>query len=113
AMLHYLALELGMRPVLIEINEVVSPRTKADVATLSLRWRLLLALPFINLITGLTVAALTSGGGGGADLGLDVAIALGVATTVALELTVLLSKSIMRPIADLQRATERLTAGDY
>ena len=73
----------------------------------------MLALPFINLITGLTVAALTSSGGGGADLGLDVAIALGVATTVALELTVLLTRSIMRPIADLQRATEALTAGDY
>lgn len=114
AMLHYLALEVGMRPVLIELNEQISPTTEIPVDALPLRWRLLLALPFINLITGLTVAALTSSGsGGGADLGLDVAVALGVATTIALELTVLLTRSIMRPIADLQRATEAITAGDY
>ena len=66
------------------------------------------------MITGLTVAALTSErGGGGADLGLDVAIAVGVATTIALELTILLSKSILRPIADLQHATEAACGGDF
>ena len=52
---------------------------------------------------------------------LDVLVAMAVATTISLELTVLLSKSILRPIADLQRATEavrrgplrRLGAGDH
>jgi adenylate cyclase len=113
AMLHYLALEIGLRPVLIEINEHVSARLDTGVRSLSLRWRLLLALPFINLITGLTVAALTSGGDAASDLGVDVAVALGVATTIALELTVLLTRSIMRPIADLQKATEAVAAGDF
>ena len=112
-LLHYFAVEIGMRPVLIDINQDVSPRLSADVSAIPLRWRLLLALPLINVITGLTVAALTSEGGGGADLGVDVAIALGVATTIALELTILLSKSILRPISDLQRATEALARGEY
>jgi class 3 adenylate cyclase len=71
------------------------------------------ALPLINIITGLVVAALTSEGGGGAALGADVLIAVGVATTISLELTVLFAKSIVRPIADLQRATEAVREGRY
>jgi adenylate cyclase len=113
SLLHYFALEVGLRPVLIDINAQVSPRTNAGITALPLRWRLLLSLPIINAITGMTVAALTSDGGGGADLGLDVAIAVGVATTIALELTLLLARSILRPIADLQRATEAVVAGDF
>lgn len=113
SLLHYFALEVGLRPVLVDINAQVSPRTNASITALPLRWRLLLTLPIINAITGMAVAALTSDGGGGADLGLDVAVALGVATTIALELTLLLTRSILRPIADLQRATEAVVAGDY
>src|SRR5439155_12667763 len=113
AILHYLAMETGMRPVLIDINRQISPRTSARVSAISLRTRLMSALPLINLITGLTVAALTSNGGGGAALGADVLIAVGVATTISLELTVMLSRSILRPIADLQRATEQVLRGRY
>jgi adenylate cyclase len=110
--LHYLAVEGGMRPVLMDINREVSPRMSARVSAIPLRVRLMAALPMINIITGLIVAALTSGGDDHATLGLDVAIAVGVATTVSLELTVLLSKSILRPIADLQRATDAVREGD-
>jgi class 3 adenylate cyclase len=113
AMLHYLAVEAGMRPILVDINQQISPRMSADLSAISLRTRLMLALPLINLITGLVVAALTSDGGGGASLGVDVVIALAVATTISAELTVMLSKSILRPINDLQRAVKALQAGDY
>lgn len=113
AILHYLAIEAGMRPVLIDINREVSPRLRAQPEALPLRLRLLATLPLINIITGLVVAALTSPGGGGAGLGLDVLVAVGVATTVSLELTIMLSKSILRPIADLQRATEAVREGRY
>jgi adenylate cyclase len=113
AMLHYLAVESGMRPVLVDINQQISPRTSLDVPALPLRWRLLVALPLINLVTGLVVAALTSDGGGGANLGLDVLIALLVSTTISLELTVMLSKSILRPIGDLERAVDAINEGRY
>ncbi len=113
SMLHYFALELGLRPLLVDINQSVSPRTDANVSAISLRWRLLLTLPMINAITGMTVAALTAEGGGGQSLGLDVGIALGVATTIALELTFLVTRSVLRPIADLQKATERVLEGDF
>jgi adenylate cyclase len=112
--LHYLVLEAGMRPVLVDINRsAAAPRLSAEVAAIPLRVRLMAALPLINLITGLVVAAFTSGGGGGAALGLDVLVAVAVATTVSLELTVLFSKSILRPIADLQRATQAVREGRY
>ncbi|MGH2953528.1 MAG: adenylate/guanylate cyclase domain-containing protein [Solirubrobacterales bacterium] len=114
AMLHYLAVEAGMRPVLVDINQQISPRLSVTgFSALPLRVRLMVALPLINLITGLVVAALTSDGGGGASLGVDVMIALAVATTVSLELTVMLSKSILRPINDLERAVKAIEAGDY
>ncbi len=112
-LLHYLALEVGMRPVLIDINQAVGPKLQSDVSAFPLRVRLLGALPLINLICGLVVAALTSGGGGGADLTVDVLVALAVATTISLELSLLLSKSILRPIADLQDATEGVREGRY
>ncbi|MFL5870203.1 MAG: adenylate/guanylate cyclase domain-containing protein [Solirubrobacterales bacterium] len=109
ATLHYLAVEAGMRPVLIDINQQISPRTELAVLAVPLRWRLLLALPMINLITGLVVAAL----GGGNNLGLDVLTALLVSTTISLELTVMLTKSILRPINDLERAVEAVNQGRY
>jgi len=111
--LHYLAVETGMRPVLVEIDSGRSPTRAADFWALPLRTRLLVSLPLINLITGLVVAALTSEGGGGSNLGLDVLVALAVATTISLELTLMLSKSILRPIRDLERAVDAVREGRY
>ncbi len=113
AILHYLAVEAGMRPVLLDINSDLSPGLRTGFWAVSLRTRLLVALPLINLITGLVVAALTSDGGGSPNLGLDVLVALLVSTTISLELTVLLSKSILRPLRDLSRAVDRIGEGDY
>ena len=51
-----------MRPVLVDINQSqAAPRLSAEVAAIPLRVRLMAALPLINLITGLVVAAFTSG----------------------------------------------------
>jgi class 3 adenylate cyclase len=114
AILHYLVLEAGMRPVLVDLNECeVAPPRSAQAPAIPLRVRMMAALPLINLITGLVVAALTSPGGGGAALGVDVLVAVAVATTISLELTVLFTKSILRPIADLQRATEAVREGRF
>jgi len=109
AILHHLTLEVGMRPVLIDINRAVSPGLVAQVSAVPIRIRLLAVLPMINVITGLVVAAIT-----GADsLGVAVLAAIGVATTVSLELTILLSRSILQPLADLQRATDSVREGDF
>ena len=75
--------------------------------------KLLGSLPLINVITGLVVAALTSDGGGTDALGINVLIALFVSFTISFELTVLLSRSILRPIEDLEAATERIRQGRF
>jgi adenylate cyclase len=114
AMLHYLALEIAMRPVLFDINAALEAPLRIDRPTVPLRVKLLASLPLINVITGMTVAALTTEGGGGiGTLSVNVLIALAVAFTVSFELTVLLSRSILRPVEDLEAATERIRQGRF
>src|SRR5206468_1403643 len=78
-----------------------------------LRSRLLIALPAINVITGVAVAGLShSGHATLANLGIDVLIALAVALTLSLWLTVLLASSVVVPIWRLRDATARVAQGD-
>jgi class 3 adenylate cyclase len=115
--LHYFALETGMRPLLVDINRVLPPRLRTGTRALPLRFKLMAALPMINIITGLVAAALstTDAGdpGGGAGLGFDVLIAIGVAFTISFELSVMLTKSILRPIEDLEKGMEAVREGRY
>jgi adenylate cyclase len=111
--LHHFVVEAGFRPVLIDINQAVPPRLRQDAGSMPVRMKLLLTLPMINVITGVVVAAMTSDGGGGTNLGVDVLVALAVSFTISFELTVLLSKSILRPIEDLEQATEEIRRGNY
>jgi adenylate cyclase len=111
--LHYLALELAMRPILFDINAALETPVRIDRPTLPLRFKLLGSLPLINVITGVVVAALTSEGGGSQALGFNVLIALAVAFMVSFEITVLLTRSILRPVEDLEAATERIRQGRF
>jgi class 3 adenylate cyclase len=112
--LRFFALEQVLRPVLADLSLSVPGGIVSDGApVVTLRWRLLLALPAINVISGVIVAALSAGEGARLnDLGVDVLVAVAVAFTLSLELTVLLSRSILGPLGDLRRATERVTQGD-
>jgi adenylate cyclase len=113
ATLHYLALELALRPILFDINESLDTPVRIDRPVVPLRVKLLGSLPLINVITGLVVAALTSNGGGTDTLGINVLIALFVSFTISFELTVLLTRSILRPVEDLEAATERIRQGRF
>src|SRR5262249_61197353 len=111
--LHSLALELAMRPILFDINDELEMPVRLDRPVVPLRVKLLGSLPLINVITGIVVAALTSNGGGTDSLGIGVLIALFVSFTISFELTVLLSRSILRPVEDLEAATERIRQGRF
>src|SRR3954452_12753766 len=111
--LHYLALELAMRPILFDINEELDMPVRLDGPVVPLRAKLLGSLPLIKVITGVVVAALTSTGGSTEALGINVLIALFVSFTISFELVVLLSRSILRPIEDLEAATERIRQGRF
>jgi class 3 adenylate cyclase len=111
--LRFLGMELIMRPVLADVSRALPDGADLGRPPVSLRWKLLAGLPAINIITGVIVAGLsTTRSSGLSDLGLDVLVAVLVAFTISLELTVLLSRSIVKPIDDLRAATARVIGGD-
>ena len=105
--------ELVLRPVLEAISVDLPDEGALEASSVSLRKKLLVALPAINVITGVAVSGLaTRGHARLSDLGLSVLIALGVAFTISLELTLLLTRSLLTPINALRRATEQVKKGD-
>ncbi|HEV3229841.1 MAG TPA: adenylate/guanylate cyclase domain-containing protein [Solirubrobacteraceae bacterium] len=110
----FFVMELSMRPVLEDISRDLPGGVEMGAAVIPLRWKLLAALPAINIITGVVVSALSKGGHANlSDLGINVLVAVGVAFTISLELTLLLARSILAPIQELRAATERIRRGDY
>ena len=112
-LLHFFAAEAALRPVVRHVTEHLPAGFEAEPLGVPLRWRLLGALPLINIITGIVVSGLSTDGKATLeDLGLDVLVAVAVAFTLSLELTVLLAKSILTPARELLAATERVKQGD-
>src|SRR2546423_12370557 len=98
--LRYFRAEQVVRPVLRDIAARLPKGTTPRVPGLSMRARMLAALPAINVLTALIADAVTRGGGGHlGDLALVVGIAVAVSATASLLLTVLLADSITEPIA--------------
>ena len=113
AILHFFGSELFLRPVLSHITEHLPDDFDGRARGVPLRWKLLGALPVINVITGVVVSGLsTSGQASLNDLGVDVIVAVIVAFTISFELTALLTKSVLDPVGDLLRATEQVKQGD-
>jgi adenylate cyclase len=111
--LRFFGMELAMRPVLADVSRALPDGADLGRPPIPLRLKLMAGLPAINVITGVIVAGLSTRGQASLDdLGLDVLVAVLVAFTISLELTLLLSRSIVGPIHDLRRATERVIAGD-
>ena len=99
AVLHFFASEVFLRPVLQDIARQLPADFGWLPAGVSLRWKLLGALPIINVITGVAVSGLSTDGAASLkDLGLDVVVAVAVAFTISLELTVLVARSVLRPV---------------
>ena len=113
-LVRFFALEVILRPVLEDVScDVPDTVPLPGARSMPLRWRLLLALPAINIITGVVVSGLSAGGQADLrDLGLDVLVAVVVAFTLSLELSLLLARSVLQPIGDLRRATDSVAAGD-
>jgi len=111
--LRFFGMEQILRPILQDVAGQIGGGASLRARALPLRARLLVALPIINVVTGFVVIGLSQGGGGSVeDLTPDVLIAVGVAFALSLELSLLLSRSIVDPIRDLRSATERVARGD-
>jgi class 3 adenylate cyclase len=113
--LRYFTMEVVIRPVLEKVAVGLPPDFEIEAPGLPLRWRLLAVAPAINVITGVVVAGLSTHGQHTTldDLGISWVIAVVVSFTISLELVVLVARSLVSSLADLQRATERVRAGDY
>ena len=113
AILHFFASEMFMRPVVEDLSRSLPRQFRAPRLGVPLRWKLLGALPIINVVTGVVVSGLSTDGKASLEeLGVDVVVAVLVAFTVSFELTLLVTKSLLRPIDDLLEATERVKRGD-
>jgi adenylate cyclase len=113
AVLHFFVSEIALRPVVRDIALQLPPEFSGAGSGVPLRWKLLGTLPLINIVTGVVVSGLSTGERHSLnDLGLDVIVALLVSFTLSLELTVLVTKSIIGPVRDLLESTERVKAGD-
>jgi adenylate cyclase len=113
AILHFFSYEQFLRPVVEDIVEELPAQFTPAPVGVPIRWKLLGALPLINVITGVVVSGLSTDGSAQLeDLGLDVVVAVLVAFTISLELTVLVTRSVLQPVDRLLEATEAVKEGD-
>jgi class 3 adenylate cyclase len=114
AVLHFFGSELFMRPVIEHMARSLPPSFSGARIGVPLRWKLLGALPIVNVVTGVVVSGLSTDGRASLDeLGVDVLVAVLVAFTLSFELTLLITKSVLGPVDELLKATERVKRGDY
>jgi class 3 adenylate cyclase len=114
AILHLFAGETALSPVVRELACGLPEGAAPEHVGVPLRWKLVGSIPLINVITGVVVSGLAAGQRSTlAGLGLSVVVAVIVAFTISLELSVLVSRSVLRPVRDLLDATERVKAGDF
>ena len=113
AVLHFFTYEQFLRPVVEDIGGELPPDFSGAPLGVPLRWKLLGALPLINVITGVVVSGLSTDGTAQLeDLGLDVVVAVLVAFTISLELTLLVTRSVLQPVDSLLEATEAVKRGE-
>jgi class 3 adenylate cyclase len=114
ALFRFFAMESLLRPVLADVALHMPDDFVPGRAGLTLRRRLLIGLPAINILTGVIVAGIELNANEArlSDLGPAVVVAVAVAFVVSLELTILLSRSIFGPLDALRAATERVRGGD-
>ncbi len=114
AIFRFFALESLLRPVLADVALHMPDDYEPGRAGVALRSRLFVGLPAINVLTGVIVAGIELNRNHArlSDMGPGVVIAVLVAFTISLELTILLSRSIFGPLDALREATERVRGGD-
>jgi class 3 adenylate cyclase len=96
------------------VSRTLPDRAALGDTRIPLRWKLLFALPAINLVTGVIVSGLSAARDNQtlADLGWDVAAAVLVSSTISLGLTLLLSRSVTVQLTELREGTERVARSE-
>ena len=113
AVLRYVGLELGMRPILEAVGERLPVATPADFPRVSLHRRLLATVPIVTWGAGVIVAGLLTENARDLDtIGLAGVVAIGVTAGVSTWVSLVLADAVSGPIIDIRDATRRVGAGD-
>ena len=110
--LNYFIAELLMRPVIEDIANRLPEDFPFTANGLLLRRRLKLVLPVFTCFSAFVAATILSDSSGSDALALAVAVSVAVGLLLSYELTVLLSRSVTAPIAELQTGLTEVSAGD-
>jgi adenylate cyclase len=111
--LRYIALELGMRPVLEAVGECMHEPSPPEVAGVSLHRRLLVAVPMVTWGAGVVVAGLVTRNSEELHLiGRAGIVAFFVSAAISMWLSLVLADAVSGPIVDLRDATRTVDAGD-
>jgi adenylate cyclase len=111
--LRYIALELGMRPLLQAIGAQLGEPSPPDSARVSLHRRLLVMVPMVTWGAGLVVAGLITANTRRLDtIGEAGLLAFGVSAAISIWLSLVLADAVTGPVIDLRDATRRVATGD-
>jgi class 3 adenylate cyclase len=109
AVLRYIALELGMRPLLEQLPEASPPRA----ARVSVHQRLLVTVPMVTWGGAVVVAGLVTENTRELEMiGRASVIAFAVSAAISMWLGLVLADAVTAPIVDLRDATRRVAGGD-
>jgi len=111
--LTYSIAEILVRPAVEDMSAALPENFPFNRNGLPLRKRVVISLPVFTAMTGLVVAGLVTHHGGTRMLAISVLCAVGVGVGISHELTLLLSRAITTPIAQLRHALAMVTRGDY
>ncbi len=113
AFLTYSIAEFLSKPVVEDIADRMPDDFPFTREGLPVERRLRLGLPVYTIGTGLLVAAILGDRDGARGLLTATVVAAGVGLFLSTELTVLLSRAVTTPIADVREAMLRVRSGDY
>jgi adenylate cyclase len=113
AVLRYIALELGMRPVLEDVGERLPAASPPRAARVVLHQRLVVTVPMVTWGAGVVVAGLVTENTRELDtIARGGLIAFAVSAALSMWLSFVLADAVSAPIVDLRDATRQVGAGD-
>ncbi|MCW2781145.1 MAG: Adenylate cyclase [Marmoricola sp.] len=111
--LSYSVGEFLTRPLIQDIAAALPDEFPFERHGLPVSKRLKIGLPAYTAFAGLAVAAILGGHPGSGRLALSVGVALAVGVALSSELTMLLTRGITDPIAEVRGAMAQVRSGDY
>lgn len=112
ALFIFLLIEIVLRPLLTRLRESTPPEWDPPQASLSLRTRIVVAVPIMTVLSGYYAVGLTSDASDETRFTLGIFAAIIWSLSVGLLLAGTFSQSLTEPVDDLVQATEQVERGN-